>query len=171
MLARATQMCFFLILGATECFLLAVMAYDRFVAICNPLHYPVVMNHKMCIQLAVGSWISGILVQVGQMCQIFFFHFCHSNQINHLFCDISPIRKLACGDTSVHALSVYVVALLFGAVPFVLILGYCNRTNINFLIQLLLWTNAVISVKYIPSGGNDRLSLQACSTLVEIVYF
>ena len=60
MLNCATQMCFFLLLGATECFLLAVMAYDCYVAICNPLHYPLVMNHKMCIQLAVGSWISGI---------------------------------------------------------------------------------------------------------------
>ena len=60
MLACASHMCFFLILGATECFLLAVMAYDCYVAICNPLHYPLVMNHKMCIQLAVGSWISGI---------------------------------------------------------------------------------------------------------------
>ncbi|XP_037696057.1 olfactory receptor 10AG1-like [Choloepus didactylus] len=122
-----TQMCFFLMLGATECFLLAVMAYDRYVAICNPLHYPLVMNQKMCIQLAVGSWVSGIPVQIGQTCQIFSLHFCDSNQINHFFCDIPPILRLACGDTSVHEISVYVVAMLFGAVPFMLILASYSK--------------------------------------------
>ncbi|VTJ79769.1 Hypothetical predicted protein, partial [Marmota monax] len=63
LVACATQMCFILVLGAAECFLLAVMAYDRYVAICNPLQYPLVMNHKVYIQLVVASWISGIPVQ------------------------------------------------------------------------------------------------------------
>ncbi|XP_062053931.1 olfactory receptor 10AG1-like [Lepus europaeus] len=123
----ATQMCFFLMLGATECFLLAVMSCDRYVAICNPLHYPLVMNHKMCVQLAVGSWVSGIPVQIGQTWQIFSLHFCNSNLINHFFCDIPPILKLACGDTSVHEVSVYVVAMLFVAVPFMLILASYSK--------------------------------------------
>ncbi|XP_055994174.1 olfactory receptor 10AG1-like [Sorex fumeus] len=123
----ATQMCFFLMLGATECFLLAVMSYDRYVAICNPLHYPLVMNHKMCVQLAVGSWIGGIPVQIGQTCQIFFLDFCKSNTINHFFCDIPPILQLACGNTSVHEISVYLVALLFVAVPFMLILASYSK--------------------------------------------
>ena len=61
----ATQMCFFLILGATECFLLALMAYDCCVAMCDPLHYPLVMTPKVRLQLAVGSWVSEIPVQVG----------------------------------------------------------------------------------------------------------
>ncbi|KAM5225811.1 olfactory receptor 10AG1-like [Hipposideros larvatus] len=133
MLDCATQMCFFLVLGATECFLLAVMAYDRYVAICNPLHYPLIMNHKMCIQLAVGSWIIGIPVQIGQTCQIFSLHFCDCNQINHFFCDIPPILKLACGDTSVHEVSVYMVAMLFVAVPFVLILASYSKIIFTIL--------------------------------------
>ncbi|OBS63868.1 hypothetical protein A6R68_07593 [Neotoma lepida] len=108
-LACATQTCFFLMLGATECFLLAVMSYDRYVAICNPLHYPLVMNPIKCNQLAAGSWLSGIPVQIGQTCQIFSLHFCNSNQINHFFCDLPPILKLACGDTSVNELSVYLM--------------------------------------------------------------
>ena len=78
MLNCASQICFFLMLGATECFLLAVMAYDHYMAICNPLHYPLVMNHKTCIQLAVGSWISGIPVQIRQTYQVFSLHFCNS---------------------------------------------------------------------------------------------
>ena len=90
MLDCATQMCFLLILGTTECLLLAMMAYDHYMAICNSLHYPLVMNHKMCIQLAVGSWISGIPVQIGQTCQISSLHFCHSNQINHFSVTFPP---------------------------------------------------------------------------------
>ena len=86
----AAQMSFFLILGATECFLLEVMAYDRCVAICGPLHCPLVMTPKVCLQLAVGSWVSGIPAQTGQTCRIFSLHFCHLNEINHFFCDIPP---------------------------------------------------------------------------------
>uniref|UniRef100_A0A8C8UK27 Olfactory receptor n=1 Tax=Peromyscus maniculatus bairdii TaxID=230844 RepID=A0A8C8UK27_PERMB len=125
--ACATQTCFFLMLGATECFLLAVMSYDRYVAICNPLHYPLVMNPIKCTQLAAGSWLGGIPVQIGLTCQIFSLHFCNSNQINHFFCDLPPILKLACGDTSVNELSVYLVAILFAAVPFMLILASYTR--------------------------------------------
>ncbi|XP_053416037.1 olfactory receptor 10AG1 [Nycticebus coucang] len=119
--ACATQMCFVLMLGGTECLLLTVMAYDRYVAICNPLHYSLVMNHKVCIQLVVASWISGIPVVIGQTCQIFFLHFCGSNAINHFFCDIPPVLKLACGDTFVNEIAVYVVAVVFIMVPFLLI--------------------------------------------------
>uniref|UniRef100_A0A8D1GUB2 Olfactory receptor n=1 Tax=Sus scrofa TaxID=9823 RepID=A0A8D1GUB2_PIG len=121
-IACATQMCCVLVLAATECFLLAVMAYDRYVAICNPLHYPLIMKHKMCIQLVAGSWISGIPVQIGQTFQIFSLPFCGSNLINHFFCDIPPILKLACGDTFVNEMMVSTVAVLFVTVPFLLIL-------------------------------------------------
>ncbi|KAM5225829.1 olfactory receptor 10AG1-like [Hipposideros larvatus] len=133
MLECATQMCFLFMLGSTECFLLAVMAYDRYVAICNPLHYPLLMNHKMCIQLAVGSWIIGIPVQIGQTWKIFSLHFCDCNQINHFFCDIPPILKLACGDTSVHEVTLYVVSTLFIAVPFVLILASYSKIIFTIL--------------------------------------
>ncbi|XP_049991866.1 olfactory receptor 10AG1-like [Alexandromys fortis] len=118
----ATQLCFFLIFGTTECVLLAVMSYDRYVAICNPLHYILIMSPTKCTQLAVGSWLGGIPIQIGQACQIFDLHFCNSNKIEHFFCDIPPILKLACGDTSVHELSVYVVVMVVAALPFILVL-------------------------------------------------
>ncbi|XP_019489572.1 PREDICTED: olfactory receptor 10AG1-like [Hipposideros armiger] len=133
MLECATQLYFVFMLGTTECFLLAVMAYDRYVAICNPLHYPLVMNHKMCIQLAVGSWIIGIPVQIGQTWKIFSLHFCDCNQINHFFCDIPPILKLACGDTSVHEVTVHVLAIFLIAVPFVLILASYSKIIFTIL--------------------------------------
>uniref|UniRef100_UPI001E1B19D2 olfactory receptor 10AG1-like n=1 Tax=Jaculus jaculus TaxID=51337 RepID=UPI001E1B19D2 len=122
MYSCATQMCFVLVLGGTECLLLTVMAYDRYVAICNPLQYAVVMNHMVCMQLVTASWISGIPVEIGQTYQIFSLHFCGSNRINHFFCDIPPLLKLACGDTFVNKLAVYVVAVVFVMIPFLLII-------------------------------------------------
>uniref|UniRef100_A0A673TSW5 Olfactory receptor n=1 Tax=Suricata suricatta TaxID=37032 RepID=A0A673TSW5_SURSU len=122
LVACATQMCCILVLGATECVLLTVMAYDRCMAICNPLHYLLVMNHKICIQLVVGAWISGIPIQIGQTFQIFSLSFCGSNLINHFFCDIPPILQLACGDTFVNEMLVYIVAVLIVTIPFLLIL-------------------------------------------------
>jgi olfactory receptor len=92
--ACATQMCFVLLLGGTECLLLTAMAYDRYVAICNPLHYALVMNHKICMQLVTASWISVIPVVIGQTYQIFSLLFCGSNRINHFFCDIPQSSSL-----------------------------------------------------------------------------
>uniref|UniRef100_A0A452UV08 Olfactory receptor n=1 Tax=Ursus maritimus TaxID=29073 RepID=A0A452UV08_URSMA len=159
MLGCATQMCFFLMLGATECFLLAVMAYDRYAAICNPLHYPLIMNHKTCIQLAVGAWLSGIPVQIGQTCQIFSLHFCNSNQINHFFCDIPPILKLACGDTFVHEIAVYVVAMLFVAVPFMLILASYSKI--------------ISTILRLPTARGRAKAFSTCSShlLVVLLFF
>ncbi|XP_041503051.1 olfactory receptor 10AG1-like [Microtus oregoni] len=122
LLACATQMCFFLILATTDSILLAVMSYDRYVAICKPLHYPLVMNQTKCTQLAVGSWLNGLPFQLGQTCQIFSLHFCNANRIDHFFCDIPPVLKLACGDTSLNELFVFLVTVLLAAIPFLLIL-------------------------------------------------
>ena len=76
---------------------------------------------------AVGSWVSGIPVQIGQMFQIVSLRFCHLNQIHHFFCDILPILKLACRDTLAHEFSVCVVVLLVAAVPFMLILASYSK--------------------------------------------
>nr|XP_002708963.2 olfactory receptor 10AG1-like [Oryctolagus cuniculus] len=155
----AIQMCFFLMFGTAECFLLAVMSYDRYVAICNPLHYPLVMNHKMCVQLAVSSWVSGIPVQIGQTWQIFSLHFCNSNLINHFFCDIPPILKLACGDTSVHEVSVYVVVMLVAAVPFLLI--------------LVSYSKIISTILRLPTATGRTKAFSTCSShlLVVVLFF
>ncbi|XP_022363092.1 olfactory receptor 10AG1-like [Enhydra lutris kenyoni] len=159
MLGCATQMCFFLMLGATECFLLAVMAYDHYVAICNPLHYPLVMNHELCLQLAVGSWIGGIPVQIGQTCQVFSLPFCGSNQINHFFCDIPLLIKLACGDTSFNEMCVYVVAILFAMIPFLLILGS--------------YVKIISTILKFPSARGRSKAFSTCSShlIVVLLFF
>lgn len=122
-LACATQMYFFLVLGATECFILTVMAYDRYVAICNPLLYPLIMSHKMCVQLAAGCWVTGVPVHIGFTYQIFSLPFCGSHRLNHFFCDIPPVLQLACGNTFMTEMLIYVVAVLVVTIPFMLILG------------------------------------------------
>ncbi|XP_005408266.1 PREDICTED: olfactory receptor 10AG1-like [Chinchilla lanigera] len=158
-LACATQLCFFLVLGTTECFLLAVMSYDRYVAICNPLHYALLMSPRRCAQLAAGSWLGGIPVQIGQMCQIFSLHFCNSNQIEHFFCDIPPILKLACGDTSAHEVSVYVVVMLVAAVPFILILASYSKI--------------ISTILRLPTAKGRAKAFSTCSShlLVVVLFF
>ncbi|ELV13092.1 Olfactory receptor 10A4 [Tupaia chinensis] len=99
-LGCATQMYFFFFFGAAECCLLATMAYDRYVAICDPLRYPVIMGHRSCIQLATASWFSGFPVATVQTTWIFSFPFCGPNRVNHFFCDSPPVIALVCADTS-----------------------------------------------------------------------
>ncbi|KAM9578027.1 olfactory receptor 10AG1-like [Trichechus inunguis] len=123
LLACATQMYFFLVLGATECFILTAMAYDRYVAICNPLLYPLVMNTRLCIQSAAGCWISGMPVHLVFTCLIFSLPFCGPNQLDHFFCDVPPVLKLACGNTFIIELLIYVITVLVVTIPFLLILG------------------------------------------------
>ena len=159
LVACAAQMCFILILGATECFLLAVMAYDRYVAICSPLHYPLVMNYKVCIQLVAGSWISGIPVQIGQTGQIFSLPFCGSNLINHFFCDVPPILKLACGDTFLNEMLVFTVAVLFVLVPFLLI--------------LVSYGKIISTILKLPSATSRGKAFSTCSShlMVAALFF
>ena len=133
------------------------MAYDRCVAVCDPLHYPQVITPKTCLQLAVGSWVSGIPVQTGQMCQNFSLHFCHLNEINHFFCDIPPILKLACGDTFAHALSVYAVALLFVAVP--------------FMLNLASYSKIISTILRLPTARGRAKAFSTCSHLLVVLLF
>ncbi|XP_046498767.1 olfactory receptor 10AG1-like [Equus quagga] len=153
--ACAAQMCCMFVLGATECVLLAVMAYDRYMAICNPLHYTLVMNKKVCVQLVVGSWISGGPVQIGLTFQIFSLPFCGSNLINHFFCDIPPILRLACGDTFVNEMMVYIAAVLFAMVPCLLI--------------LISYGKIISTILKLPSATSRSKVFSTCSSHIMVV--
>ncbi|XP_036621071.1 olfactory receptor 10AG1-like [Trichosurus vulpecula] len=120
--ACAAQFCAFFVMAITENFLLTVMAYDRYVAICKPLTYPLIMNHKVCVCLVAGSWISGIPFYTLLTYLIFSLPFCGSNRLDHIFCDIRPLLKLACGDTSVNEFSFYFIVMIVGVLPFLLII-------------------------------------------------
>ncbi|KAM6158277.1 olfactory receptor 10AG1-like [Rhynchocyon petersi] len=154
-LACATQMYFFLVLGATECFILTAMAYDRYVAICNPLLYPLIMTTQLCIQLAAGCWISAVPVHIGFTYLIFTLPFCGPNQLDHFFCDILPVLKLACGNTFTIEMLIYVVAVLVVTVPFMLILGS--------------YVKIISTILKLPSATGRAKAFSTCSSHLMVV--
>ena len=94
-----SQLFFYIFLGVTEFFLLAAMSYDRYVAICKPLHYTSITSSTICHQLVLSSWVSGFLVIFPPLILGLHLDFCASNVIDHFICDISPILQLSCSDT------------------------------------------------------------------------
>ncbi|XP_007181305.2 olfactory receptor 8H3-like [Balaenoptera acutorostrata] len=105
-----TQMNCFIFLGATECFLLSSMAYDRYVAICNPLHYPVVMSTRRCCSLVFGSYFIGFMDSFVNVLCMSRLDFCDSNIIHHFFCETPPILALSCTDTFSTEMVIFVLA-------------------------------------------------------------
>uniref|UniRef100_A0A8C3WGY2 G-protein coupled receptors family 1 profile domain-containing protein n=1 Tax=Catagonus wagneri TaxID=51154 RepID=A0A8C3WGY2_9CETA len=97
-----SQLHFFHFLGSTEAMLLAVMAFDHFVAICKPLRYTLIMNHQVCTQMAVTVWITGFFHALLHSIMTSRLNFCGSNHIHHFFCDIKPLLILACGNTELN---------------------------------------------------------------------
>ncbi|EHB11749.1 Olfactory receptor 8H3 [Heterocephalus glaber] len=105
-----TQMYFFILFVAAECFLLSSMAYDRYVAICSPLHYPVIMSTRLCLALLTGSYVVGFVDSTVVAVSMSRLHFCKSNVIHHFFCDTSPILALSCSDTSEVEILIFICA-------------------------------------------------------------
>ncbi|XP_075049346.1 olfactory receptor-like protein OLF1 isoform X2 [Mixophyes fleayi] len=119
-LGCASQMYFSLALGATECIILAVMAYDRYVAICNPLRYQMIMNKRLCLCLAAGSWTVSFLNSVIHAVFTFQLPYCKSNQVNHFFCEMPPLFRLSCKDTLFNEVAVYISGGLIALCSFFL---------------------------------------------------
>ncbi|XP_030395362.1 olfactory receptor 2AP1-like [Gopherus evgoodei] len=117
-----TQLYFFAVLAATECYLLAVMSYDRYLAICKPLHYSTLMNTRFCLQLAAGTWLNGFLAITIFILFMSQFIFCGPNEIDHFFCDPISLIKLSCGDTGLIILLDFILACVFTLPPFLLTL-------------------------------------------------
>ncbi|XP_077011841.1 putative olfactory receptor 10J6 [Tamandua tetradactyla] len=105
-----TQMFFFLTLAINNCFLLTVMGYDRYVAICNPLRYTVIMSKRVCVQLICGAFSIGLAIAAVQVTSIFTLPFCH-RVVGHFFCDALPVMKLSCIDTTINEIINFVVSL------------------------------------------------------------
>ncbi|NXX82982.1 OR6B1 protein, partial [Urocolius indicus] len=121
-----TQLYFFISLMCTECVLLAVMAYDRYLAVCHPLHYPAIMTHRLCFQLAILSWAGGFSISLLKVSFISSLTFCGPQVINHFFCDISPVLNLSCTDMSLAETVDFALALVILLVPLLIIVfSYC----------------------------------------------
>ncbi|XP_018894917.3 olfactory receptor 2T4 [Gorilla gorilla gorilla] len=115
------QMFFYVTLAGSEFFLLATMAYDRYVAICHPLHYPVLMNHRVCLFLSSGCWFLGSVDGFTFTPITMTFPFCGSREIHHFFCEVPAVLNLSCSDTSLYEIFMYLCCVLMLLIPLVII--------------------------------------------------
>ncbi|XP_073206667.1 olfactory receptor 5W2-like [Lepidochelys kempii] len=120
--ACAVQMYLAIIFEDAECLLLAVMAYDRYVAICNPLLYTVTMSRQLCKQLVAGVYAVGVVDSMIHTCCTFRLSFCSSNIINHFFCDIPPLLALSCSDTRINEIVMFTFTCCIIMTSFVTVL-------------------------------------------------
>ncbi|XP_067399118.1 olfactory receptor 11A1-like [Emydura macquarii macquarii] len=149
------QFYWFGFLATAECYLLAVMSYDRYFAICKPLHYATHMKGRICMQLAAGSWLSSLIVLsilISFMSQL---DFCGSNEIDHFFCDLTPVIILSCSDTSLVTLA----TLIFSSINIVL----------PFLLTLASYLCIISAILRIPSTTGRRKAFSTCSSHLVVV--
>ncbi|XP_054849763.1 olfactory receptor 6C3-like [Eublepharis macularius] len=142
-------------LVATECCLLCAMSYDRYFAICKPLHYSTVMNIQTCIQLAAASWINGFAVFLILLILLLQLHFCGPNEMDHYFCDYFPLLKLSCSDVSLMKMLSYFVAAIFTLPP--------------FLLTLASYVYIVTAILKIPSTTGRKKAFSTCSSHLIVV--
>ena len=129
-----------LALGSTECILLVVMALDRYVAVCKPLHYVVIMNPRLCQQLAFISWLSGLANSLIHATFTLQLPFCGNHRLDHFICEVPALLKLACVDTTINELVLFVVSILFLLIPPALIL-----ISYGFITQAVLRLKSVVA--------------------------
>ncbi|XP_003405129.1 olfactory receptor 6C70-like [Loxodonta africana] len=150
-----TQMFFYIFLGVTEFFLLAAMSYDRYVAICKPLHYTSVMSSRLCHQLVLSSWVTAFLVIFPPLTLGLNLDFCASNIIDHFICDISPVLQLSCSDTHLLELIAFLLALMTLIVTLSLVIisySYIFNTIMKF-----------------PSAQQKKKAFSTCSSHIIVV--
>uniref|UniRef100_A0A452I1H6 Olfactory receptor n=1 Tax=Gopherus agassizii TaxID=38772 RepID=A0A452I1H6_9SAUR len=111
------QLFFLITCAGTECVLLAVMAYDRYVAVCKPLSYPSIMSNRLCVQLAGFSWLCGLVNSLVHTVLTSAIVICKSNQLSHFFCDVPLLLKISCTDTSVNEAVLHLASALIGLSP------------------------------------------------------
>ncbi|XP_006034019.1 olfactory receptor 4S2-like [Alligator sinensis] len=140
--------------GCTEIFVLVVMAFDRYVAICKPLYYTTIMTRRMCGWLVVASWLGGFLHSLLQTLLTVGLPFCGPNKIDHYFCDVHPVLKLACTDT-------YVLGLIF-------VVNNGMVALISFLVLIVSYIIILVSLKSHSSEGRIK-ALSTCGSHITVV--
>ncbi|XP_013360637.1 PREDICTED: olfactory receptor 10H1-like [Chinchilla lanigera] len=156
LVACANQMFFSFTFGFTHSFLLTVMGYDRYVAICHPLRYNVLMSPRACACLVAWSWIGGSVMGMVVTTAVFHLTFCGPNEIHHFFCHVPPLLKLACGK------NVLVVAKGVGLVCITALLGCC-------LLILLSYAFIVSTILRIPSAEGRHKAFSTCVSHLTVV--
>ncbi|XP_053319999.1 olfactory receptor 476-like [Spea bombifrons] len=150
-----TQLYFFSVSATNECFLLTVMSYDRYLAICNPLRYSSIMDLKLCIVLATSSWACAMLFALPHIVLLQKMTFCGSYKINHFYCDLLPLLRLSCSETStietvsaVNSLPILFLPLIFISVTY---------------------ANIIVAILRISASAGRRKAFSTCSSHLTVV--
>ncbi|XP_049725683.1 olfactory receptor 14C36-like [Elephas maximus indicus] len=155
MVGCAAQIFLVVLCAFSEMLFLTIMAYDRYVAICHPLHYPVIMNRHVCVQMTLISILSGIIYSGFHMGNTFWLIFCQSNVVHLFFCDIPSLLKLSCSDTSSNEIEIFVSALV--------IAGGC------FFLIIMSYIRIFSTVFKIPIGGERGKAFSTCVPHIVVV--
>ncbi|XP_003224593.2 olfactory receptor 6F1 [Anolis carolinensis] len=149
------QLYLFFALGSTECFLLATMAYDRYLAICRPLHYPALMTLQLTTWLVIAAWVGGFLAPLVPIVLISQLSFCGPKEIHHFFCDAGPLLRRSCGNTILSSTLVSVLASL-------VILSTCLLTMVSY-------TFIISTILQIPSVTGRQKAFSTCGSHLAVV--
>ncbi|XP_017357420.1 olfactory receptor 6C70 [Cebus imitator] len=150
-----SQLFFYIFLGVTEFFLLAAMSYDRYVAICKPLHYISIMSNKVCHQLVLSSWVTGFLIIFSPLILGLNLDFCASNIIDHFICDISPILQISCSDTHLLELIAFLLAVM--------------TLIVTLFLVILSYSCIIKTILKFPSAQQKKKAFATCSSHMIIV--
>ncbi|XP_069818731.1 olfactory receptor 5V1-like [Dendropsophus ebraccatus] len=140
---------------SSECFLLSVMSYDRYVAICNPLRYHSIMTHRLCVTSVILVWLVAIIVMLLNVMSVNSFHFCGPHVIDHLYCDLEPLVQLSCSDTSHFHTRGVIIGFFVGMAPVIII--------------VMSYTCIVLTILKIPSNTGRRKAFSTCSSHLIVV--
>ncbi|XP_033025957.1 olfactory receptor 6F1-like [Lacerta agilis] len=149
------QLYLFFALGSTECFLLATMAYDRYLAICRPLHYPTLMTLQVTTWLVTAAWVGGFLAPLLPIVLISQLSFCEPKEIHHFFCDAGPLLRRSCGNAFVSSTLVTVLASF-------VILSTCLLTMVSYIF-------IISTILRIPSASGRQKAFSTCGSHLTVV--
>ncbi|XP_069506103.1 olfactory receptor 5V1-like [Ambystoma mexicanum] len=150
-----SQVYFFVLMLSAEVFLLTAMAYDRYVAICNPLRYMTIMNKTVCISLAAGSWVVGFVEPLPHTILLSGLSFCKSHTINHFYCDVAALMRITCSSTNRIEILTYILGSIL--------------TMMSFLLIIISYVNIASSILKIKSTTGRQKAFSTCSSHIIVV--
>ncbi|XP_058165207.1 olfactory receptor 6C74-like [Dasypus novemcinctus] len=150
-----TQLFFTFLLGASEFYLLAAMSYDRYVAICKPLHYTTIMNSKVCTQLVLSCWLSGFFTIFPPLTLGLNLDFCASNIVDHFYCDTTPLLQISCSDTRLIETMGFISALVTLVVTLVMV--------------IISYTYIALTILKFPSTDQRKKAFSTCSSHMIVI--
>ncbi|XP_036616814.1 olfactory receptor 2A5-like [Trichosurus vulpecula] len=150
-----TQTFLYMAFAHTECLILVVMSYDRYVAICHPLRYSVIMSWRLCTMLAIISWLFGSLLALMHVLLLLRLPFCGPQEVNHFFCELLSVLKLACADTRLNQLVIFIASVFILVGPLLLV--------------LVSYMHILCAILRIQSGEGRKKAFSTCSSHLCVV--